>query len=163
MSAIVFPLTPDPGDVYPPNPGLSGVTQWKWDGEKWNVVPPLVSLGTTNQGAFNNYNWPATAGSAGRQLTTDGAGNLSWASEADSSIEALGVMPMFDGVSKTYTLVKLGTGIFFTPNPSTNIVVFLGGAPQVPTLAYTVTGNQIEFTDPPPIGTTFYAISNVVV
>jgi hypothetical protein len=66
-------------------------------------------------------------------------------------------------VSFTYTLVEYGTGTFFTPVPSTNLVVFLGGVPQVQTVNYSVTGNQITFTDLPPNGTTFYAISNIIV
>lgn len=157
--ALVFPSGPSVGDRYSANPGTSGVTQYEWDGAKWNAVLSTVSLGSPNQGAFNDYQWPATAGANGLQLTTDGAGNLSWSGEADLSIQALGVTPLFDGASNTYTLVELGTMVFFTPVPSENIVVFLGGVPQIPTVSYSVAGNQITFTDPPPSGTTFYAIS----
>jgi hypothetical protein len=161
--ALNFPIGPTVGDLYPADPGVSGVTQYQWDGAKWNAVVSTVSLGSPNQGVFNAYNWPATDGPAGYQLQTDGAGNLSWSLEADSSIQAIGLYELIDGVSKVYTLVKLGTNIFFTPNPSNNIVVFLGGVPQIPTAAYSVAGNQITFVDPPLIGTTFYAISNIVI
>ena len=161
--ALVFPTSPTVGQRYPVNPGTAGVTQYEYDGAKWNAVISTVSLGPTNQDAFNAYGWPNTDGTSGYQLTTDGAGNLSWSLEANASIQALGVTPLFDGVSSNYTLVELGTGTFFTPTPSANIVVFLGGVPQVPTVSYTVAGNQITFTDPPPVGTTFYAISNIVV
>ena len=162
--AITFPVPPVPvGTVYPANPGTSGVTQYKWDGTKWNAVFSTVSLGSPNQGVYNDYQWPATDGAAGRQLTTDGAGNLTWSGEADVSIQALGITPLCDGISQTFTLVIYGTGTFFTPVPSTNIVVFLGGVPQVPTVNYSVAGNQITFTDVPPNGTTFYAISNITV
>jgi hypothetical protein len=115
-----------------------------------------------NPGAYNNYVWPAGDGLPGQQLTTDGAGNLTWANEADSSIQALGVFEPIDGLTGTFTLVKLGTGVFYTPNPPQNLVVFLGGVPQIPT-AYSISGNQITFPDIPPAGTTFYGISNVVV
>ena len=161
--ALLFPTSPTVGQRYPVDPGTSGITQYKWDGTKWNAVLSTVSLGSPNQDAFNDYQWPNSDGPAGYQLQTDGAGNLSWSLEANASIQALGVTPLFDGVSSTYTLVELGTGTFFTPVPSANIVVFLGGVPQVPTVSYTVAGNQITFTDPPPLGTTFYAISNIVV
>lgn len=164
--AITFPVPPvAPGTLYPPDPGTSGVSQYKWDGAKWVTVATTVSLGSPNQGAFNDYQWPAADGAAGRQLTTDGAGNLTWSGEADVSIQALGITPgpFCDGVSSTYTLVLYGTGTFYTPTPSTNLVVFLGGVPQVPTVNYTVSGNQITFTDTPPAGTTFYAISNITV
>jgi hypothetical protein len=161
--ALTFPSTPTTGQKFPVNPGTSGVSQWEYDGVKWVTVPTTVSLGSPKQGAFNDYQWPATDGLAGRQLTTDGAGNLTWSGEADVSIQALGITPLCDGVSSTFTLVLYGTGTFFTPVPSTNIVVFLGGVPQIPTVNYSVTGNQITFTDVPPNGTTFYAISNIIV
>ena len=163
MPALIFPPGPAVGQKFPANPGTSGVTQWQYDGTKWVVVPSMINLGSPNQGAFNDYQWPATDGAAGRQLTTDGAGNLTWSGEADVSIQALGITPLCDGVSATFTLVLYGTGTFYTPTPSTNIVVFLGGVPQVPTVNYSVAGNQITFTDVPPNGTTFYAISNITV
>lgn len=161
--ALVFPSSPTPGQLYDPNPGVSGVTQYRWNNTKgtWDAVLSTVSLGSPNQGAFNGYQWPATDGAAGRQLTTDGAGNLSWSGEADLSIQAIGITPLTDGLSATFTLVEYGTGTFFTPVPSTNIVVFLGGVPQIPTVNYSVAGNQITFTDIPPAGSIFYAISNV--
>jgi hypothetical protein len=161
--ALIFPPGPTTGQLFPPNPGTSGVSQWKYDGAKWVTVPTTVSLGSPKQGAYNDYQWPAADGLAGRQLTTDGAGNLTWSGEADVSIQALGITPLCDGLSSTFTLVLYGSGTFFTPVPSTNIVVFLGGVPQVPTVNYNVVGNQITFTDIPPNGTTFYAISNIVV
>lgn len=161
--AITFPVPPvTVGTLYPADPGTSGVTQYRWDGIKWMAVPSTVSLGSPNQGAFNDYQWPATAGLAGRQLTSDGLGNLSWSGEADVSIQALGLSTLIDGISSIYTLTELGTPTFFTPTPSTNIVVFLGGVPQTPT-SYSVAGNQITFTGVPPAGTTFYAISNITV
>ena len=161
--ALTFPVGPTVGQRYPVDPGSAGVTQYEWDGVKWNAVISTVSLGATNQGAFNDYTWPLADGAAGRQLETDGSGNLSWSGAADVSIQAVGITPLIDGVSFTYTLVEYGTGTFFTPVPSTNLVVFLGGVPQIPTVNYTVSGNQITFTDLPPNGTTFYAISNIVV
>lgn len=163
MAAYLFPPSPTTGQRFPIDPGISGTSQYEWDGTKWNVVSSSVSLGTPNQGAYNGYTWPSADGAAGRQLTTDGNGNLSWSNEADISIQAVGITPPADGISTTYTLVEFGTNVFFTPTPSTNLVVFLGGVPQAPTVSYTVSGNQISFTDPPPLGSTFYAISNVVV
>jgi hypothetical protein len=163
--ALVFPPGPTPGQRYPVNPGTSGVTQYEWNNTKgvWNAVLSTLSIGSPNQTAYNDYQWPSTPGLAGRQLTTDGSGNLTWSGEADVSIQAVGITPLIDGVSFTYTLVEYGSGTFFTPVPSTNLVVFLGGVPQVPTVNYNVVGNQITFTDLPPSGTTFYAISNITV
>jgi hypothetical protein len=161
--ALVFPPAPSLGQKYPVNPGTPGVTQYQWDGTKWNAVLSTISLGSPNQGAFNDYQWPATDGPAGYQLQTDGAGGLSWELESNNNLQAIGITPLPDGVNKIFTLVELGTFTSFTPVPSTNIVVFLGGVPQTPTTAYTVVADEITFIDSPPAGTTFYAISSTVV
>ena len=160
--ALVFPTSPSIGDLYPPDPGVSGVSQYQYDGAKWNAVLPAVSLGIANQGAYNEYQWPLADGTAGYQLTTDGTGNLSWDVTSSPSLEILGLLEPIDGTSLFYTLVLAGSTTPFTPNPPTNIVVFLGGVPQIPTAAYTVSGNTIRFTEPPLIGSTFYAISSTV-
>ena len=163
--AIVFPVGPAIGDLYPPDPGTSGVTQYQWDGTKWNAVTSMVALGTANQGAYNQYQWPAADGTLGTQLTTDGAGNLAWDVPAAPSMQILGLLEPFDGVQTAFTLVEAGTAVLFVPNPSTNIVVFLGGVPQLPNASYSVTPttSTIIFTEAPLAGTTFYAISNTVV
>jgi hypothetical protein len=168
MAALVFPSAPSTGDRYPVNPGTSGVTQYEWDGGKWNAVLNTVSLGIANQGAgvgtntFNAYNWPATDGTAGLQLTTDGSGNLSWGVSAVTSFTILGTLEPIDGILSAFTLIDAATSTPFTPTPSTNILVFLGGVPQIPGLAYTVLGNTIQFFEVPLVGSTFYAISSTV-
>ena len=159
--ALVFPAAPTVGQRFPANPGTSGISQWRWDGVKWNAVLSTVSLGSPNQAAFNDYTWPLTDGAANKQLTTNGSGALSWADPASPSLQVLSLLEVPDGTLQNFTLVKAGTLIPFSPNPSTNIVVFLGGVPQIPTAAYTVTTNTIFFTEPPLTGTTFYAISSV--
>lgn len=158
--AIVFPVSPGIGTRYP-DPGVSGVTQYEFDGSKWNAVLSTVSLGIANQGAYNQYQWPAADGLPDQQLTTDGAGNLTWDIPAAPSIQVLTLDRPFDGTS-AYTLYKSGTTTPFIPVPSTNLVVFLGGVPQIPGAAYSVSGSTITFTEAPLAGTTFYAISNVI-
>jgi hypothetical protein len=161
--ALVFPVGPAIGDLYPPDPGVAGVTQYRWDGAKWNTVLSTVSLGAVNQGAYNSYQWPLVDGALNQQLTTDGAGNLTWDVPATPSIQVLGLLEPFDGINLSFTLVESGSTTTFTPVPSTNIVIFLGGVPQIPSAAYSVVGNTVTFTQAPLAGTTFYAISNVVV
>ena len=159
--ALTFPTSPTLNQRFPANPGTSGVSQWRWDGVKWNAVLNTVSLGATNQAAFNDYTWPLTDGAADKQLTTDGAGSLSWSDPASPSLQVLGLLESIDGILQNFTLVKAGTSVPFSPVPSTNIVVFLGGVPQIPQASYTVSTNTISFTEVPLIGTTFYAISSV--
>ena len=101
--ALTFPVGPTVGQRYPVDPGTAGVTQYEWDGTKWNAVLSTISLGSPNQGAFNDYQWPAADGTAGRQMTTDGAGNLTWSGEADINIQALGITPLCDGLSANVT------------------------------------------------------------
>jgi hypothetical protein len=165
MTALIFPTTPTVGQRFPVNPGTAGISQWQWTGTRWNAVLSTVSLGPTNQDAFNAYEWPNTDGTVGTQLTTDGTGNLTWAVPGTGTLVALSIdsATPFDGLTTSFTLVTSGTSTPFTPFPSTNIVVFLGGVPQTPAAAYSVTGSTINFVSAPPIGTTFYAISSVVV
>lgn len=165
MAAIVFPVGPSIGTLYPADPGTSGVTQYQWDGAKWNAVYSSVSLGSPNQGAYNNYQWPALDGTVGQQLTTDGTGNLSWSVTSTPSIQMVGLTPPFDDTTTVFTLVEAGGSTPFIPDPVSNLIVFLGGVPQIPGIAYSVTPgtSTITFADPPLTGTTFYAISNIVV
>jgi hypothetical protein len=166
--ALVFPATPTPGQRIPTDPGTSGVSQYEWNNTKgvWNTVATTVSLGVANQDAFNAYQWPLTDGAPNKQLTTDGAGNLSWDVTAVPSLQMLGVLEPFDGVNTDFTLIELGSSpvVPFTPVPSTNIVVFLGGVPQLPTISFIVlpSTNTLRFQAPPLAGSTFYAISSIV-
>jgi hypothetical protein len=161
--ALNFPSPASAGDLFPPDPGIPGVTQYVYTGTKWNAVLSTVSLGAANQGAYNAYTWPPADGTLNQQLTTDGAGNLAWGVPATPSIQVLGLLQPFDGTLQSFTLVESGTATPFAPVPSTNIVIFLGGVPQIPSAAYSVAGNTVTFTQAPLTGTTFYGISNVVI
>lgn len=79
-----------------------------------------------------------------------------------ATIVNLGLLEPITGTDQTYTLVEYGTTTPFTPTPPTNIAVFLGGVPQLPTEAYTILGARITFDDPVPVGTTFLGISTDV-
>jgi hypothetical protein len=128
-------------------------------------VLSTVNLGTANQGAYNTYTWPSADGAPNEQLTTNGSGTLSWEVPAAPSIQVLQILPAelpFDGSRQAFTLVDSTTLTSFTPVPSTNIVVFLGGVPQTPFSAYSVAGDTITFTEAPLAGTLFYAISNIL-
>lgn len=64
---------------------------------------------------------------------------------------------LFNGVATSFPLTLGGSP--YTPNPQTNLMVFIGGVIQEtgPGGSYTVTGNIITFTTPPPLGASFYA------
>lgn len=169
MAALQFPTSPTPGQLVDPNPGVSGVTQYRWNNIKgtWDAVLSTVSLGSPNQGAYNDYQWPLTDGAPDEQLTTDGAGNLTWEVAAAPSLQILVLDRPFNGDLTTgvaFTLLDAVTLNPVIPVPSTNLIVFLGGVPQIPGAAYSVTPgtSTIIFTEPPLLGTTFYAITNVI-
>ena len=160
--AFVFPTSPSVGQKYPANPGTSGKAQYVWTGNRWDTVLSTVSLGATNQDAFNSYLWPNTDGLAGYQLTTDGVGSLAWVVPSVPTLTLLDdISGLFDGVTTVFGLLSGGTA--FTPFPVGNILVFLGGVPQIPNVAYIVTGATIQFLGAPLAGTTFYAISSEIV
>jgi hypothetical protein len=159
--ALVFPAGPSVGQRYPANPGTAGTSQYVWTGTRWDAVISTVSLGPTNQDAFNAYEWPNTDGTPGYQLTTDGAGNLAWVVPSVPTLTLLDdVSGLFDGIATVFGLTVGGSA--FTPTPVGNILVFLGGVPQIPGSAYTITGATIQFLGAPLAGTTFYAISSTI-
>jgi len=160
--AYVFPASPTAGQRYPVNPGTTGSAQYEWNSVAgvWNVVPNFVSRGI--QTSYNDYVWPTTDGPVGYQLTTDSAGNLTWAVNGTSQLTLIDdISSSFDGATVAFA-IKVG-GVAYTPTPPTNMIVFLGGVPQIYTAAYTITGSVITFTAAPILGTTFYSFSSEVV
>jgi hypothetical protein len=157
--ALVFPVGPSVGDLYPPNPGLPGVSQWEWDGAKWNTVPVFVRL--NNQNAYNNYVWPNTkAPTHGFQLTDNLAdGVLSWEIPGGPFIYLDDISAQFNGTQNIFTLTQSGQP--YTPDPLDNIIVVLGGIVQTPGMSYTISGPQITFSLAPATGAAFTAISNL--
>lgn len=67
------------------------------------------------------------------------------------------ISSLFNGILTSFLLSIGGTP--YTPNPTSNLMVFLGGVSQIPgpTKSYVVSGYVISFADPPPAGTSFYA------
>ena len=68
-------------------------------------------LKTNNPSAYNAYVWPSSGGAAGQQLTSDGAGNLTWGA-AGGSFTAKGQLNVGTGVG-TDTLLNVGTNTAF--------------------------------------------------
>jgi hypothetical protein len=129
MSALIFPTSPTVGQRYPLNPGTGGVTQYVWSGTSWDVVPSSVSLGPTNQLAFNNYVWPLTDGASGQALVTNGSGTLAWSSSSSN----------IPWTSKGELIVGtgLGTSVLLNSGANTSFLVANSTAPSG--LAYTDT------------------------
>ncbi len=157
--AINFPAAPSAGDIYPPGSGTVGVSQWQWDGTKWNTVP--VFLRTNNQLAYNTYVWPNDKASTyGFQITDNLAnGVLSWEIPGGPFIYLDDISSQFDGVTNIFTLNQSGNP--YTPDPLDNIIIVLGGIVQTPGMSYTISGPQITFSLAPAPGAAFTAISNL--
>lgn len=67
------------------------------------------------------------------------------------------VSSQFNGARVSFSLRVSGVPIL----PSSNLLIFIGGVPQVPGsgASYTVTGSTITFTGPPPTGSTFIGVT----
>jgi hypothetical protein len=102
----------------------------------------VVKLNPSN--AYNAYQWPLTAGTAGYVLSTDGAGNLSWAASSGgvtqlvagtnitlSPVGGTGVVTInATGTSGTVTSVDVAggtTGLTFTGGPVTTTGIITAG------------------------------------
>lgn len=160
--AVDFPTAPAIGDRYPVNPGISGVSQWEWDGAKWNTIAPFMRSG--NQSAYNGYVWPnSLAPFPGAQLTDLlGDGVLSWARPGGPFIELDDISAGFDGTVLSFNLTVGGAP--YDPDPDSNLMVFLGGVHQLIGAgnSYTLVGSRIDFVTAPVAGTTFYAYTILV-
>jgi hypothetical protein len=93
------------------------------------TVIGLMKLGQTPSSAaaaYNGYTWPAGAGSAGQQLTTNGSGTLSWGDPDGIAWTAKGQLVVGTGVD-TQTLLNVGA----------NGSILIADSSQVSGLAYT--------------------------
>jgi len=79
------------------------------------------------------------------------------------TIVNLGALQPTDGAQITFTLVEYGTTNLYTLSSPDNLVVYLGGVPQLPGTgpdeSYVVVASQVIFNQPPPAGTTFLAVT----
>jgi hypothetical protein len=99
-------------------------------------------------------------GTTGQVLTVDPAAatGLKWSTPNAPAIYNLDdISGSFTGAAVTFPLT-IG-GIAYAPNPTSNIMVFIGGIAQTPGAGggYTITGSTITFTSAPPTGVSFYA------
>ena len=82
---------------------------------------------------------------------------------SDPTIVNLGALQVPDGSEITFTLVEYGTTNLYTLSSPDNLVVYLGGVPQLPGTgpdeSYVVVASQVIFNQPPPAGTTFLAVT----
>lgn len=158
--AYTFPSSPTPGQLYP-SPAQNGKTQYRWDNSLgvWEIVQSTVK--TNNQNANNGYVWPSGPTPAGSQLTTDSNGILSWSPAAIPVVKTLSLQESFNGTRTLFNMVDSQTAQPYAPNPSSNLIVFLGGVPQIAGAAYTVTNTEIVFTEAPLAGTVFSAFTLV--
>lgn len=117
-----------------------------------NAQPNITSLGTlssvtisgtTNLGAVSNVT--VTGGTSGQFLSTDGTGNLSWATVSSGTSTAVNVDNFTgDGSTKTFTLTT-------SPASVNNVIVNYNGA-IIARASYSVSGTTLTFGSAPALG-----------
>jgi hypothetical protein len=95
----------------------------------------------------------------GVSIALDGTLSVLSSALPKSRIINLGVLETIDGLQTSFTLVEYGTTIPYTLAVQSNLAVFLGGVPQLPSDSYTVAASQVTFVTPPPADTVFLAIT----
>jgi hypothetical protein len=68
------------------------------------------------------------------------------------------ISSQFNGTASSFTLRLAGAP--YSPLPSTNLMLTVGGVPQIPGSAYTVSGSTLTFVGgAPPANATFLAVT----
>jgi hypothetical protein len=133
--------TPTPVTFFTAGTGLSTTANT-------GSVTASISNTTVTAGSYTNAN-----------ITVNAQGQITSASSSSDQAYHFATLDDisagFDGVSNIFSLT-IGT-VAYTPNPISNIMVFVGGVVQVPADAYSISGNQITFTEAPATGASFYA------
>lgn len=161
MAAYSFPTNPANGEKYPPDNFSTGRTQYQWDAVAgvWTIVPRFIQTGSLE--AYNEYVWPSSNGGPNQQLETDGEGNLIWSESGKTYLQQLKLDDVFNGTRLQFSIQDM-EGNPFAPEPAANIMVFLGGVPQIPDQSFIVEDDAITFSEPPPTGANFYAVTSSI-
>jgi len=99
----------------------------------------------------------------GVSIDTAGALSVTPAVLPQPTIINLGALEPVNGTNVIFTLVEYNTTTPVSLTSATNLVIFLGGVPQLPGLSYSVVGNQVTFVSAPPSGTTFLGMTVIAV
>jgi hypothetical protein len=91
-------VTAGPGITIDPSTGIIS----------FNSATAVGVMRLNNPGAYDAYVWPLGGGTVGQQLTSDGAGNLSWANAAGIPWTAKGQLVVGTGLN-TDTILSVGT------------------------------------------------------
>jgi hypothetical protein len=108
-------VTAGPGITIDPSTGIISV----------NAATAVGVMRLNNPGAYNAYVWPVGGGLAGQQLTSDGAGNLSWSSAAGIPWTTKGQLVVGTGIG-TDTILNAGanTAVLMADSGTTSGLVY---------------------------------------
>lgn len=127
--------------VYNNQGNLVGSSDLTFNGDELSLNGNLVVVGNTNLGAVGNIR--ITGGSNGYVLTTNGSGNLRWVAQTTNQPTTVTVDSFTgNGVQTQYTLSV-------TPTDVNYVFLAIGGVSQ-PRSAYSLSGNVVTVSSPPP-------------
>ena len=90
----------------------------------------------------------------GLEISPDGTMSLA---DGGSFANFDDISRLFDNSRTTFPLAVNGVPYF--PTSSKSLLIFVGGVNQSPLLAFTVSGSNITFSGPPPVGASFDGVS----
>ena len=114
-----------------------------------------VSAASTTASGVVQLNNTVTSTSTTQAATANAVKTAYDAAQAVSPVLAFLDSLTFNGSTTAFTL-RIG-GVAVTPG--SNLLVFVGGVPQIPGTSYSVSGSTITFTEAPPTNASFIAVT----
>lgn len=149
MAILTFPTSPLNGQIYPTAAPIGvNIYQWSSADITWRLLGPASGVTAGTYGSATSI----------PQITVDPTGRITFAQSIPIQFGLVfldDISSLFDGTTLSFGLSVAGSPI----SPGTNLLIFIGGTPQIAGSSYTVSGSTISFTGAPPAGATFIGVT----